>query len=422
MTDTHEKGPISAFDRVLLHKEKGEVRAICLTLFRFGKWQGSRNSKNATREQRPDWRQVPKPSNNTGNCPELNARVAPGSTFDGRGRPPVRLGFELRLPVAERLERGPLNIEAISATAARQRVQQLSQPLCRSRCWPMPFGWDKPGRRHLGSFILPLQPTGEATHHAQTMRPRVVVRIRDLWRVVRHRAGCALNARMLLPLISITKTIMAIEDSVRRSQSSLDALSSSTGMLCLDLPVPSQCGQSGRSGVAGYLAAGFNFSVDHCSPVPPHSLHFCSPQSTVGFRLAISDLHHSAVSRRAGRDNHDEGKIASILVRPGRTMRPGQGLPARQRAFQIRVAAVGLARGLQDSRGSAPDRDLCPRVSPASPSRSSSTAAPRRDSSGRSETTGQAPQDGRHGRVASFGEGVHFCSDTALGAQIHCPW
>ena len=60
--DTHEKGPISAFDRVLLHKEKGEVRAICLTLFRFGKWQGSRNSKNATREQRPDWRQVPKPS------------------------------------------------------------------------------------------------------------------------------------------------------------------------------------------------------------------------------------------------------------------------------------------------------------------------------------------------------------------------
>jgi len=162
--------------------------------------------------------------------------------------------------------------------------------------------------------------------------------------------------------------------------------------------------------------------LDHCSPVPPHSLHFCSPQSTVGFRLAISDLHHSAVSRRAGRDNHDEGKIASILVRPGRTMRPGQGLPARQRAFQIRVAAVGLARGLQDSRGSAPDRDLCPRVSPASPSRSSSTAAPRRDSSGRSETTGQAPQDGRHGRVASFGEGVHFCSDTALGAQIHCPW
>jgi hypothetical protein len=43
----------------------------------------------------------------------------------------------------------------------------------------MPFGWDKSGRRHLGSFVVPLQPTGEATHHAQAMRPRIVVRIAE---------------------------------------------------------------------------------------------------------------------------------------------------------------------------------------------------------------------------------------------------
>jgi hypothetical protein len=55
--ETHEDGPISTFDCVqLLHKVKGEVRAICLTLFRFGKRQGSRNSKNATRQKRPNWR------------------------------------------------------------------------------------------------------------------------------------------------------------------------------------------------------------------------------------------------------------------------------------------------------------------------------------------------------------------------------
>jgi hypothetical protein len=64
------------------------LRAICLTLFRFGKRQGSRNSKNATRKERPERRQVPKPSNNIDNCPELNASVPPGSTFDGQRKTP----------------------------------------------------------------------------------------------------------------------------------------------------------------------------------------------------------------------------------------------------------------------------------------------------------------------------------------------